>query len=394
MKDLRRLSTSAICPSLHSGSCNLRPCCCVLRRFGGGRGGGLVLYSVLLDGSHLANWRQMDALPSQQRRLSSSIVGGPARLQDSISLGRTNSSSSTDSPSYAGSVGASGSQSLASILNNPHASRSDAPWSTWWPSGAGIAPAPDLPPSIVPSTPIPEVNFVDFQPYIKSIFESYAKFEDVRKHSNKEIADGSEIKGQGEALVACLREVPSLFFKEDFALEDGATFRAACPFSPIGLENSALQEKLSHYLDVVELHLVKEISLRSDSFFEAQGQLQGLHGEILEACMRIRGLKETIRILNVNLIDSARQVQELNATRSNLVELQQKLTVILYVSQALSALKLVAICLLSSTLCCMLSVLYVFSHAIVITVFSVIEHKHKWQEYIRDSLVISFSFIL
>ncbi|CAA6666555.1 unnamed protein product [Spirodela intermedia] len=263
----------------------------------------------------------MDTLPSHPRRLSSSLVGGPARLQDSISLGRTNSTSSNDSPSYAGSVGASGSQSLASILNNPHASRSDAPWSTWWPSGAGIA--PDLPPSIVPSTPIPEVNFVDFQPYIKSIFESYAKFEDVRKHSSKEIAD-----------------VPSLFFKEDFALEDGATFRAACPFSPIGLENSALQEKLSHYLDVVELHLVKEISLRSDSFFEAQGQLQGLHGEILEACMRIRGLKETIRILNVNLIDSARQVQELNATRSNLVELQQKLTVILYVSQALSALKL------------------------------------------------------
>ena len=259
----------------------------------------------------------MDAAP---RRLTSS------RIQDSIS------SSGNDS----------GSQSLASILNNPHAGRSDALWSSWWPSGGGVA--PDLNPSLVPVTPIPEVNSADFQPYIKSIFESYAKFEDVRKHSTKEIADGEEIKGQGEALVACLREVPSFFFKEDFALEDSATFKAACPFSPFGLENSALQEKLSHYLDIVELHLVKEISLRSDSFFEAQGQLQGLHGGILETCMRIRGLKETIRILNVNLVDPARQVQELNATRSNLLELQQKLTVILYVSQSISALKLVTIC--------------------------------------------------
>ncbi|XP_078442424.1 VPS54 isoform X2 [Wolffia australiana] len=282
----------------------------------------------------------MDSLPSQPRRLASSSKAESARFthRDSISVGRTNSTSSVDSPSYSGSLDGIGSQSLASILNNPHAGRSDASWSTWWPSVPSIA--PDLPPSIVPSTSIPEVNSAEFQPYLLSISESYAKFEDVRNHSSKEDANGSAIKGQGEALVNCLREVPSLFFKEDFALEDGATFKAACPFSPIGLENSALQEKLSHYLDVVELHLVKEISLRSDSFFEAQGQLQGLHGEILEACMRIRGLKETIKILNIDLVDPARQVQELNATRNNLLVLQQKLTVILYVSQSLAALKL------------------------------------------------------
>lgn len=89
------------------------------------------------------------------------------------------------------------------------------------------------------------------------------------------------------------------------------------------------------------MHLVKEISLRSDSFFEAQGQLQALNGEIVEVCVRIRELKETIRILNVNLVDSARQVQEHNAARGNLVALQQKLALILYVNQALSALKLV-----------------------------------------------------
>lgn len=147
------------------------------------------------------------------------------------------------------------------------------------------------------------------------------------------------IGGQGEALVACLREVPSLYFKEDFALEDGATFRSACPFSNVS-ENLVLQEKLSHYLDVVELHLVKEISLRSNSFFEAQGQLQDLNVKIVEGCGRIRELKETIRLLDVDLVESASQIHELNATRSNLLALQQKLRLILYVNQALSALKL------------------------------------------------------
>ncbi|ONK75135.1 uncharacterized protein A4U43_C03F13730 [Asparagus officinalis] len=92
------------------------------------------------------------------------------------------------------------------------------------------------------------------------------------------------------------------------------------------------------------MHLVREISLRSDSFFEAQGQLQGLDGEIVEACVRIRELKEGIRVLTGDLVGSAKQVQELNAARENLVGLQQKLTLILYVSQAMSALKLVSAC--------------------------------------------------
>ncbi|BAT92468.1 hypothetical protein VIGAN_07119700, partial [Vigna angularis var. angularis] len=46
-----------------------------------------------------------------------------------------------------------------------------------------------------------------------------------------------------------------------------STICVACPFAN-GAKNLALQEKLSHYLDVVDLHLVKEISLLSSSFFE------------------------------------------------------------------------------------------------------------------------------
>ena len=86
---------------------------------------------------------------------------------------------------------------------------------------------------------------------------------------------------------------------------------------------------------------MKEISLRSNSFFEAQGQLQDLNVKIVEGCSRIRELKETIRLLDSDLVESASQIHELNATRSNLLALQQKLRLILYVNQALSALKLV-----------------------------------------------------
>ncbi|CAL9003731.1 unnamed protein product [Prunus brigantina] len=228
------------------------------------------------------------------------------------------------------------SQSLASILNNPNASDSSS-WVGWWSSSASVAP-PEFAP-LVPKSASDSVTRSDFQPYLASISDHYNRFEDIINHVKKENSDIDSIGGQGEALVACLREVPALYFKEEFALEDGATFRSACPFTNVS-ENLVLQEKLSHYLDVVELHLVKEISLRSNSFFEAQGQLQDLNVKIVEGCSRIRELKETILLLDVDLVECARQIHDLNETRSNLLALQQKLRLILYVNQALSALKL------------------------------------------------------
>ncbi|KAK9097744.1 hypothetical protein Syun_024789 [Stephania yunnanensis] len=287
-----------------------------------------------------------------------------ANNDNSRGIDRTSSSVSSRSDSSEGlarasSFAVSGTQSLASILNNPHVGKagvygSDASWlSGWWSSAssASFAGPAELPPLMIKQA-IPDVQRSDFETYLGVISETYGRFEDIRLHSSREeessngelsaaaaSASSSQVVGQGEALVACLREVPSLYFKEDFALEEGATFRAACPFSSAA-ENALLQEKLSQYLDTVEMHLVKEISLRSNSFFEAQGQLQGLNFQIVEACGRIRELKETIRLLQGDVVDSARKIQDLNGTRSSFIALQQKLTLILYVSQALSALKL------------------------------------------------------
>lgn len=229
-------------------------------------------------------------------------------------------------------------QNLSSILNNPNVG-SDPSWIGWWSSSTFVSPQEFAP--LAPNTKISsDLTRSDFQAYISTISESYNRFEDIRNHASKESIDLENIGGPGEALVACLREVPALYFKEDFALSEGATFRAACPFSNV-TENILLQEKLSQYLDVVELHLVKEISLRSNSFFEAQGQLQDLNVKIVEGCNRIRGLKETIRLLDTDLVESARQIQKLNGTRSNLLALQQKLRLIVDVNQSLSTLKLV-----------------------------------------------------
>jgi vacuolar protein sorting-associated protein 54 len=242
-------------------------------------------------------------------------------------------SSSTDSPTSAGPPGGVP-QSITALLNNPLPSAAASSYS-WLPWPPPTIPLPDAAPT-PPSHPC-EVTRADFAPYLAAVSDPYARFADIRLHATAELAASSDPEGAPAAssgLAACLREVPALFFK-DFALEDGPTFQAACP-----LDDDGLQERLGQHLDVVEAHLVREIALRSESFYEAQGRLRGLDGEIVTAVGRIRELREVVRVLTGDLVGSARQVQELNATRGNLVALQQKLTVILYVSQALAALKL------------------------------------------------------
>lgn len=68
----------------------------------------------------------------------------------------------------------------------------------------------------------------------------------------------------------------------------------------------------------------------------------------MEAYVRIRELKEG---LTGDLVGSTKQVKELNASMGNLVGLWQKVTIILYVSQAISALKLVSACVSSALHC-------------------------------------------
>ncbi|BBN11151.1 vacuolar protein sorting-associated protein 54 [Marchantia polymorpha subsp. ruderalis] len=306
--------------------------------------------------------------PSSTGRHGADVYGNPSkRSSDAASSsggGSSNRSFSLQArQSLSGEVNTAGQesdtsaygQSLASVLNNPRLGKAgiysaDASWGSWLFQGS-VDPLFDAAPPPLASGTLPEVSRADFQPYLDSIGESYGRYVAVRDHSSREQNDqpssgSGDISlefegrvGQGEGLVACLREIPSLYFDEDFALDKGSTFQQACPFSSIP-QNMMLQEKLSHYLDLVEVHLVKEISARSDSFFEALRQLEDLNGRIVQACDQIRVLQGTVQLLDGDLVESASRIQTLGMRRDNLLALHQQLKLVAYVNQALSALRL------------------------------------------------------
>ena len=113
-----------------------------------------------------------------------------------------------------------------------------------------------------------------------------------------------------------LDSVPPVFFQKDFSLGDPKTFAnvteqdlapaALLPqddtfADPLSLSYSLpLLEKFSHYADTVEQHLVREIFLRSPSFFAALTNLRDLQSESERCLNRITKLRKELQDVDNN----------------------------------------------------------------------------------------------
>ncbi|KAG0221593.1 hypothetical protein BGW41_006640 [Actinomortierella wolfii] len=129
-----------------------------------------------------------------------------------------------------------------------------------------------------------------------------------------------------------LDTVPRVFFDPDFNFENPRTFDLVCELTGTGVDsatgekstttsivnNSILQEKLSHYLDTVEIHLMTEISRRSTSFFEALSNLQALHSQTLECVSQIHVLRAQLARIDHTQSKQGLEVVRLKRRRRNL----------------------------------------------------------------------------
>jgi vacuolar protein sorting-associated protein 54 len=131
-----------------------------------------------------------------------------------------------------------------------------------------------------------------------------------------------------------LENVTSIFFEDDFYLENPRTFDMVCEGadiignqsrnsnhpSPIST-NSILQEKLSYYLDTVEVHLLQEIENRSSSFFEALSNLQALHQQTLGCVSQIHTIRTKMKQLEKTECKDGLDVIRLQVKKRNLERL-------------------------------------------------------------------------
>ena len=128
-------------------------------------------------------------------------------------------------------------------------------------------------------------------------------------------------------MVTPLTTIPTVYSEEDFHLENPRTFDIVSENSEIVRDprgtpngrkslasNAILQEKLSWYMDTVEVHLINSISTASKSFFSALGSLRELHNEAADSVDRIQKLRKELARLDKEMAIDGLKVVNLKAT--------------------------------------------------------------------------------
>ncbi|KAM8842872.1 vacuolar protein sorting-associated protein 54 [Synchiropus picturatus] len=198
---------------------------------------------------------------------------------------------------------------------------------------------------VMPSFQLPNITKEHFGPYLQEMAQRERIHERCKTICpDKEQADsGSSATSNHEKSRVELEQVPKIFMKPDFALEDPSTFSSVLPWSHFSsgrgrssqdvASSKLLQEKLSHYLDVVEVSIARQISLRSEAFFHAmssQHELQDRLQETQQAVAVLRG-----RTANIDRVMCQGPLRALSAslTRHNCVKLHNKLKLMAAVHQ-------------------------------------------------------------
>ena len=171
-------------------------------------------------------------------------------------------------------------------------------------------------------------------------------------------AEGSSNKGVKKITgqtAAPLSTIPRVYFDEDFHLENPRTFNVVSERSDIVRQrpgtphearkemetgeangspmfvgftgrkplatNAILQEKLSWYMDIVELHLISSIAMASTSFFAALGSLRALHHEAADSVKQIQNLRSDLGDLDEKMAVGGLKIIRMRRRRDNLRKL-------------------------------------------------------------------------
>ena len=155
-----------------------------------------------------------------------------------------------------------------------------------------------------------------------------------------------------EEVAICFREVPELFFKSEFSLTSPDTFaqtlgeKAQLQLRANHSETNRQrqmtansqyqpqQERLSRYLDLVEVALLKHIWSRSPAFFRALDDIKGLQVQVVQASSCLARLRTKLQALDGDVASGAMRIPQMHCRQKNESALADKITCIQRVLQS------------------------------------------------------------
>ncbi|CAG5947463.1 vacuolar protein sorting-associated protein 54 isoform 2-T2 [Menidia menidia] len=195
---------------------------------------------------------------------------------------------------------------------------------------------------VMPSFYLPNITREHFGPYLQEMTQRERIHERCKTICpNKDDGDViSCIATNHDKSRDELEQVPKIFMRPDFALEDPATFNSVLPWSHFHsargkdvASSKLLQEKLSHYLDVVEVSIARQISLRSEAFFHAMSSQHELQDRLQETQRAVAVLRGRMAAMDRVMCQGPLKALCTGLTRNNCVKLHNKLKLMAAVHQ-------------------------------------------------------------
>uniref|UniRef100_A0A665URH3 Vacuolar protein sorting-associated protein 54 n=1 Tax=Echeneis naucrates TaxID=173247 RepID=A0A665URH3_ECHNA len=208
---------------------------------------------------------------------------------------------------------------LPAALNDPRLAKRESDFftKTW---GLDFAET-----EVMPSFYLPNISREDFGPYLQ------------------EMAQRERIHERCKMICPNKDDVDAIFMKPNFALEDPATFNTVLPWSHFNsaggkssrdvASSKLLQEKLSHYLDVVEVSIARQISLRSEAFFHAMSSQHELQDQLQETQRAVAILRGRTAAMDRVMCQGPLRALRTALARNNCVKLHNKLKLMAAVHQ-------------------------------------------------------------
>lgn len=265
----------------------------------------------------------------------------------------------------------SAAQNLPAVLNDPSRGRQSNLFTKKW--GDSFVERQQVPP-----TPhLPKIDWNHLELYCKKIGKRYRRHTRLgsvgsthdytaptpgsispsSSISSLQIFESSNFRNINEKLLneATIRDIPQIFLKQDLDFSKPESF--ALVFHGLDINSDAdhqeLQEKLSHYLDIVEIQIAKQVKIlfpelvqwnlikkklfqvsqKSSSFFHAMTSQDTIMEEMLKAVSNVRKLREKLRHIDDTLVRQSLNIISCERIKTNKQMVLEKLRLMATVHQ-------------------------------------------------------------
>ncbi|XP_003705328.2 VPS54 subunit of GARP complex scat [Megachile rotundata] len=239
----------------------------------------------------------------------------------------------------------SAAQNLPAVLNDPFKGKQSNFLTRTW--GDGFVEKVDIPKSPY----LPEITMQHFETYLKKIARRYRKH--FRMNSSittpatpnellQTFPNLRKVKSL-DRMQFDLSSIPKIFLTPNLDLSQKDNFYAVFPFAKNGLLNEEsnivmnvkqMQEKLSHYLDVVEVRIAEQVASKSQAFFHAMTSHDALMEQLTQTITVLKALRKNIHQVDKHLVNDSLEILRLERARSNRLLVQKKLKLMATVHQS------------------------------------------------------------